>query len=287
MDALKGEEFESFDRSIDVHISKLRAKLEREPRRSRATSRPCAASATCWRATDAPCATALYSADLLRTSHLGVPVRRAVVGIFASAWSSPPAGARPSSARLGARLARHVAAQLVGDWSIDPPSATARVQPHLRGARPRPDGARRSRGELLAGTASCCRPLGAERARRAARRGELVAEHAPRFCRRRAHRARPAQCAGVLEASPLYAQLPHAEPVAAGAARRRGAAHRRRRHGAAGAAHLARRSSGSPRPARRLRRAATCLASRDAGRARCCAPAASPPAPSARRARAS
>ena len=35
MDALKGEEFESFDRSIDVHISKLRAKLEQNPKEPR------------------------------------------------------------------------------------------------------------------------------------------------------------------------------------------------------------------------------------------------------------
>jgi DNA-binding response OmpR family regulator len=35
MDALKGEEFESFDRSIDVHISKLRAKLEDNPKEPR------------------------------------------------------------------------------------------------------------------------------------------------------------------------------------------------------------------------------------------------------------
>jgi DNA-binding response OmpR family regulator len=35
MDALKGEEFESFDRSIDVHISKLRAKLEENPKEPR------------------------------------------------------------------------------------------------------------------------------------------------------------------------------------------------------------------------------------------------------------
>ncbi|HEY2747815.1 MAG TPA: response regulator transcription factor [Polyangia bacterium] len=35
MDALKGEEFESFDRSIDVHISKLRAKLESNPKEPR------------------------------------------------------------------------------------------------------------------------------------------------------------------------------------------------------------------------------------------------------------
>ncbi len=35
MDALKGEEFESFDRSIDVHISKLRAKLEKNPKEPR------------------------------------------------------------------------------------------------------------------------------------------------------------------------------------------------------------------------------------------------------------
>jgi DNA-binding response OmpR family regulator len=32
MDALKRAEFESFDRSIDVHVSKLRAKLERDPK---------------------------------------------------------------------------------------------------------------------------------------------------------------------------------------------------------------------------------------------------------------
>jgi DNA-binding response OmpR family regulator len=35
MDALKGAEFESFDRSIDVHISKLRAKLESDPKTPR------------------------------------------------------------------------------------------------------------------------------------------------------------------------------------------------------------------------------------------------------------
>jgi len=35
MDVLKGAEFESFDRSIDVHISKLRAKLERDPKEPR------------------------------------------------------------------------------------------------------------------------------------------------------------------------------------------------------------------------------------------------------------
>ena len=32
MDALKGEEYDTFDRSIDVHISKLRSKLEPSPR---------------------------------------------------------------------------------------------------------------------------------------------------------------------------------------------------------------------------------------------------------------
>ena len=35
MDALKGADYESFDRSIDVHISKLRAKIERNPREPR------------------------------------------------------------------------------------------------------------------------------------------------------------------------------------------------------------------------------------------------------------
>ncbi len=35
MDVLKGAEFESFDRSIDVHVSKLRAKLERDPKEQR------------------------------------------------------------------------------------------------------------------------------------------------------------------------------------------------------------------------------------------------------------
>ncbi len=35
MDALKGAEFESFDRSIDVHVSKLRAKLEDDPKNPR------------------------------------------------------------------------------------------------------------------------------------------------------------------------------------------------------------------------------------------------------------
>ena len=35
LDALKGEEYEAFDRSIDVHISKLRAKLERNPKAPR------------------------------------------------------------------------------------------------------------------------------------------------------------------------------------------------------------------------------------------------------------
>ena len=35
LDDLKGEEYESFDRSIDVHISKLRSKLEPNPREPR------------------------------------------------------------------------------------------------------------------------------------------------------------------------------------------------------------------------------------------------------------
>jgi DNA-binding response OmpR family regulator len=35
MDVLKGEEFESFDRSIDMHISKLRQKLEDNPKEPR------------------------------------------------------------------------------------------------------------------------------------------------------------------------------------------------------------------------------------------------------------
>ena len=32
LDALKGAEYEAFDRSIDVHVSKLRAKLEADPK---------------------------------------------------------------------------------------------------------------------------------------------------------------------------------------------------------------------------------------------------------------
>ena len=35
LDALKGAEYEAFDRSIDVHISKLRAKLEADPKSPR------------------------------------------------------------------------------------------------------------------------------------------------------------------------------------------------------------------------------------------------------------
>ena len=35
MDALRGEEYEAFDRSIDVHVSKLRAKIEADPRAPR------------------------------------------------------------------------------------------------------------------------------------------------------------------------------------------------------------------------------------------------------------
>ena len=35
MEALKGQSFESFDRSIDVHVSKLRAKLEVDPKATR------------------------------------------------------------------------------------------------------------------------------------------------------------------------------------------------------------------------------------------------------------
>src|SRR5687768_4280877 len=35
LDVLRGEEFESFDRSIDVHVSKLRAKIEETPKEPR------------------------------------------------------------------------------------------------------------------------------------------------------------------------------------------------------------------------------------------------------------
>jgi DNA-binding response OmpR family regulator len=35
MDLVKGEEFESFDRSIDVHISRIRARIEDNPKKPR------------------------------------------------------------------------------------------------------------------------------------------------------------------------------------------------------------------------------------------------------------
>ena len=35
MDTLRGQEYETFDRSIDVHVSKLRGKLEKDPRAPR------------------------------------------------------------------------------------------------------------------------------------------------------------------------------------------------------------------------------------------------------------
>ena len=35
LDALTGQEYETFDRSIDVHVSKLRAKIERDPKAPR------------------------------------------------------------------------------------------------------------------------------------------------------------------------------------------------------------------------------------------------------------
>ena len=35
LDALKGQDYEAFDRSIDVHISKLRSKIERDPKAPR------------------------------------------------------------------------------------------------------------------------------------------------------------------------------------------------------------------------------------------------------------
>ena len=47
LDLARGSAEEAFDRSIDVHVSRLRQKLE-TIRATRACSRPCAASATCW-----------------------------------------------------------------------------------------------------------------------------------------------------------------------------------------------------------------------------------------------
>jgi DNA-binding response OmpR family regulator len=35
MDLVKGEELEAFDRSIDVHISRIRSAIEDDPRRPR------------------------------------------------------------------------------------------------------------------------------------------------------------------------------------------------------------------------------------------------------------
>src|SRR5215831_12794059 len=35
MDAVKGEQFEAFDRSIDVHVSRIRAAIEDDPRKPR------------------------------------------------------------------------------------------------------------------------------------------------------------------------------------------------------------------------------------------------------------
>jgi hypothetical protein len=46
MDLLKGEPLEAFDRSIDVHMSRIRAAVEDDPK-NRAASSPCAAPAIC------------------------------------------------------------------------------------------------------------------------------------------------------------------------------------------------------------------------------------------------
>jgi two-component system, OmpR family, phosphate regulon response regulator OmpR len=35
MDAIKGEQFEAFDRSIDVHVSRIRAAIEDDPKKPR------------------------------------------------------------------------------------------------------------------------------------------------------------------------------------------------------------------------------------------------------------
>ena len=45
----RGEPLEAFDRSIDVHISRMRAAIEDDPGPSRAGSSPCAAPAMCSR----------------------------------------------------------------------------------------------------------------------------------------------------------------------------------------------------------------------------------------------
>ena len=49
MNLVRGETLEAFDRSIDVHVSRIRAAIEDDPR-SRAASSRCAAPATCSRA---------------------------------------------------------------------------------------------------------------------------------------------------------------------------------------------------------------------------------------------
>jgi two-component system phosphate regulon response regulator OmpR len=47
MTLLKNEALEAFDRSIDVHISRIRAAIEDEPEKAEAASSPCAAAAMC------------------------------------------------------------------------------------------------------------------------------------------------------------------------------------------------------------------------------------------------
>lgn len=54
LEALKGEEFESFDRSIDVHISKLRAKLEADPKSPRYIKTVRGVGYVCARGDEAP-----------------------------------------------------------------------------------------------------------------------------------------------------------------------------------------------------------------------------------------
>ena len=159
-----------------------------------------------------------------------------VVGIFASGVVFTTGWRTAFIHSTGARLARHVAAQLARDW-YRARAARSHDAPRLRGARPRSDGARhrRARARRRRHRVSAARRA---RSRRAAARADRDAS------RRRASSSRrpsssTAWCAASSSRRRSIAAFRMPSLWRPACAHRGHHGHRRRRLGAAGAAHLA------------------------------------------------
>ena len=180
MDLVKGEPLEAFDRSIDVHVSRIRAAIEDDPKKPR-------------RILTVRGAGYVFAKQQALMRRLYLRIYLAVVG-------------EPGGVRAGRRLAWRTLGEPGG--SDDTRARGVRAQRPAAGRRARAPSSRRRSSALARDSAR--RPRAVRAGRRAARRGAAGRSTAPRARRLPARHGGP----------PVWAMQLRRRPLARGARRR-------------------------------------------------------------------